>query len=216
MPITQDRMLSLIGAAQDYEQALTGLVETINSFHTRALRGELSVEDALSSLAANSHPGMLLKYPLDTPVVLRIEATHFAREKRRNARKAEKLRENRMADFYNQPRPQRGHGAEHGRKGASGAAAASRQTIVAPSFHKTAGHRYPEKPEPVSSWASQVPDPDAALGAELDLEAEPGYVPGTLSPETRARLEEEARAIAAREQWEAEGNGRGPPAGKED
>lgn len=112
MPITQARMISLIGAALDYKQALDQLVELVQSARQSPDPGL-----RLLSFAPGAHAEFLLKSALQTQLVIALESTHFRRESRRNAKKAANLREDREAERWGLTKPQRGDGGSHGGKG---------------------------------------------------------------------------------------------------
>lgn len=91
MPITQDRMLALLHAAQDYRHALTTIIETIKQ-HERAVEfGRETMEVAMQVIFAQSNPAVLLTEPEATVATLTIEAKHFKDNAKRNTR--EKLRQ---------------------------------------------------------------------------------------------------------------------------
>jgi hypothetical protein len=90
MPITQNRMLALISACQDYQQALLELGQRLIT----AL-GE-GTPETLEPLA--EQPQLLLRRPVETTTTLRLEIAHFKRNERRNVRIAEKMRRKRRAE----------------------------------------------------------------------------------------------------------------------
>lgn len=166
MPITQSRMLSLLAAARDYQQALARVTDYIDQSINDISRGRKTPEQALNSILANSRPGLLLMHPTESPTVLQLETVHFTRERKRNERKAEKARENRMAQYLGVPKPNRGDGREFGRLGS----AKSRQVLgaIAPDPTATSpastGHRLddvvpavqPAVPQHKSTDAQQI------------------------------------------------------------
>ncbi len=118
MPITQDRMLSLLAAGEDYQQALERYWVVAQSTRQRVAAGQITAQQGFDLLAIETRPEWLLKYPYDSPAVLKLEHLHFKRESKRNKRKAEKARENRAAQHAGELPPDRGDGREFGRLGA--------------------------------------------------------------------------------------------------
>lgn len=114
MPITQSRMLSLIGAALDYQQAMDRFFELAQTLRADVQSGGKTEAEAFNILAINLRPELLLNYPLDSPLVIRLEQEHYRRESRRNARKAQKARENKAAAQAGLPPPARGDGSYQG------------------------------------------------------------------------------------------------------
>lgn len=119
MPITQSRMLSLLAAAQDYADAMERFWSICTETRNRFQQGEITAAQAVDLMAISIRPELMLQFPYQSPTVLKLEAKHFAMEKRRNERKTEKARENRERAAMGLPPPNRGTGKEHGWKGGS-------------------------------------------------------------------------------------------------
>ena len=118
MPITQERILSLLAAAVDYQQALERYWIIAQSTRQRVGAGQLTPQQGFDLLAIETRPEWLLQHSYDSPAVIKLEQLHFKREAKRNTRKAAKARENRDADKRGEPRPDRGNGREYGILGA--------------------------------------------------------------------------------------------------
>lgn len=123
MPIKQDRMLSLLAAARDYQLGLEKFFEMGQDIRGRVANNELTAKQALDLLIPGIRPELLLRFPYESPTVIMLESRHFAKERKRNERKAQKLRENRQAARLGLPRPERGNGAASGPQGAARIAA---------------------------------------------------------------------------------------------
>ncbi len=117
MPITQARMLSLLAAAEDYAQAMNRFARIANITKARVESGQISPESAFDLIAVESLQS-LLEHPMESNTVIKMERFHFNKEAKRNARKAEKMAENRAAKRLNSPKPNRGDGGYFGRMGA--------------------------------------------------------------------------------------------------
>lgn len=119
MPITQARMLSVLAAARDYQQALNRVGDYIEQSLLEHEKGRLTIEQCITRILTHSRPSLLLAHPEQSYEVISKETAHFSRERRRNERKAEKLREDRMDKALNRPKRNRGNGAEYGILGAA-------------------------------------------------------------------------------------------------
>lgn len=86
MPITQDRMIKLITAAQDFDRALTLAESIVQSAYSRVAKGETSAEDELAQLGAQIVASFLLRHPIDSASTLAVEASHFKKAAKRNRR----------------------------------------------------------------------------------------------------------------------------------
>lgn len=91
MPITQDRMLALLHAAQDYRHALSTLVETIKKHEQAVEFGRESLESAARIIFAQATANVLLTEPEASVATLIVEAKHFQDHGRKNVR--ERLRQ---------------------------------------------------------------------------------------------------------------------------
>lgn len=218
MPITQARMLSLLAAAQDYQQAFQTIMEKAEHIRSYLLARQITPEQACEQYEKATLPLLLLQYPYDSPVVLRFESLHFAKEKKRNDRKAAKARENRLADSTGQPRPNRGDGRQYGYLGGPKEVQRQKHQItIEPSIAATAPlssqlltRQY--KPQVLHEEPVQrvVIDPDAGIGEQELFEEESAveHVLGTLDEETKRKIEQELEdQAAARELKEKYGIG---------
>lgn len=84
MPIPQDRVIAIINAGMDYEQALKRLMEFINMEVKDVYLGKQSSSEALDKIAAMDQLFLLLKKPLESPATLKIEYAYFKRNYSRN------------------------------------------------------------------------------------------------------------------------------------
>lgn len=190
MPITQPRMLSLLGAAQDYQQTMDKLFELVQETRARVESGEITLEQGFNLLAVQIRPELLLQFPYQSPVVIQQEIAHFKREARRNARKAQKLRENRQAARLGLPRPERGDGREHGWKGgrSGGRGQFGLGAVPVPS----------QVQSPVTGFLQSTDHLQPGLESELELDQpDPDsldYTPAQSEEDLLARLDPEARA----------------------
>lgn len=191
MPITQSRMLSLLAAAQDFEQGFNTIIEQGEQIRRKILLGEITPQAACEAYAKATMPLMLLRYPYESPVVIRLETVHFARERKRNDRKAEKLRENRLAEVEGKSRPVRGDGRQHGYIGGSTEMKERKRVLnIEPSINATA----PRSGQILGrvEMPNQIPDGSDGQQVQADTGLEFDYTPGTLSDAQKAAIEEEA------------------------
>lgn len=82
MPIKQDRVISIIAAAQDYQQALTRLVGYVQDATGPGAFG--TAQERLDILSSQAQIIILLKDPLHSAGILEAERTYFKRNARRN------------------------------------------------------------------------------------------------------------------------------------
>ena len=138
MPITQPRMLSLLGAARDYQNSMERFFAVAQETRARVEQGQITVQEGFDLLAISIRPELMLEFPYESPAVIRQELQHFKRESRRNENKARKLRENRAAARLGLPKPQRGDGREHGWKGGKAGGRAQFGLTTEPQAARTA------------------------------------------------------------------------------
>ena len=229
-------MLSLLGAAQDYQLALARLIEEINQQHAKCMSGKITAEQALIYIAINARAGLMLRYPDQSPAVIKLESVHFAREKRRNIRKATKLRENRIADKLGAPRPIRGDGREYGKYGGSKFKRYITPQNYTPDADNTAPNITPflDPPTPsieasltttggtitgmteaVAKLAANRP-PEVTADSDLDFDSDPEqFTPTPLDSKAQAEIDRWLTDQAAKEEYEAQ-YGRTAPAPKTD
>lgn len=94
MPIIQTRVIALIDAALDYQQALRQVLSAIREHKMSILYGRETVEDAFAFIEryVEEH---LLQDPLHTPQTISIEHYHFQKNKHRNEKAAQRELEKR-------------------------------------------------------------------------------------------------------------------------
>lgn len=97
MPITQDRMLALIDAADDYKYALEGLVAQIEAIRAARASGQ-DYREPLAFLLQSPRIASMLHDPVATATTLATERAHFKAARGRNIRHAEYLRRKRTSD----------------------------------------------------------------------------------------------------------------------
>lgn len=109
MPILQTRMIALIAAGKDYQQALRRLVNVIEREEHDAQeameddnlehRSE-KLSNAIQNILTGAQELFLLKSPLDSGRVLDLEEAHFNRSKKRNIKSREWLQDARADGRY--------------------------------------------------------------------------------------------------------------------
>lgn len=77
MPITMERMLGVLDAAEDYQQALRAARATLER-ELGAARQTGNFQGALENLDLLLTEGMLLHEPIESPLALRAERQHFS------------------------------------------------------------------------------------------------------------------------------------------
>lgn len=94
MPITQPRMIALINAAADFQQAAESIIGAITDESRNVKAGRLTAEEALYNLNLLSLR-LTLKNPERSFTTLAIESDHFRKNHRRNTRATERKAERR-------------------------------------------------------------------------------------------------------------------------
>lgn len=93
MPITQSRLAELLLTAEDFAQALNHLIDQVQRFADTAKASGYRVEpSALSMLLLTSDPMALLRRPVESSTIVRLEREKYKSTFRRNFRRAEELR----------------------------------------------------------------------------------------------------------------------------
>jgi hypothetical protein len=92
MPISQYRMIALINAASDYQQALATACHTAEMYFNLAKTGKMSYGEALTMCQGIIKEIGLLSYPIESARIISTEKTHFSREAKRNDRAAARKR----------------------------------------------------------------------------------------------------------------------------
>lgn len=95
MPITQDRMLALISAAQDFQQAWKRAQYQFNQITARFQAGELTLEEAWNETGLLMSSQLQLDAPIQSNVTIATEVKHFQHAKARNIKTARWQRERR-------------------------------------------------------------------------------------------------------------------------
>lgn len=97
MPIEQERFLSLLSAAEDFEQALQTGYKVLQREASLVFDSGLEPKAAFENLLAMANPELLLREPVESTVRLRTERARFdpARIKRneRNRRRQRRRRD---------------------------------------------------------------------------------------------------------------------------
>lgn len=95
MPITQDRMIAVLNAAQDYEQALQRAVALIRTHAQQAKDGVITWQEAMENTVMLVSAQALLTRTITTNKTLGAERQHFKAFARRNERSAKRMKEKR-------------------------------------------------------------------------------------------------------------------------
>lgn len=95
MPITQQRMIALITAGQDYQQGLQTILDAIAYQAGLVADGRESPANALELIRVTGNLQVLLAHPQDSHLTLAIESRHFRLHRRENERHKIKRRESR-------------------------------------------------------------------------------------------------------------------------
>ncbi len=179
MPITQSRMIALVSAAQDYKQALDQVCGFITKQHERHTAGQITSDQACELLFSSANAMFLLAQPIESALAIVAEAKHFRVNSRRNERKAEKARENRLAERAGQPRPKRLSTAPK---------RIDRLSEQETSFHQRlhGSHKPDGKYEP--DFGDEV---DLGGATEPEEVIDENYVPKELTAERKAEIEKE-------------------------
>jgi hypothetical protein len=209
MPITQPRMIALLNAAIDYQQAFDAAVQFLQRELQRAERGQLTWEEAARNMELMvKHTGMLT-HPIQSYSIIQVERAHWRSHARRNINAAERQREKRATEGGLKKRRQK--------------SVANMQFVEIPEPRTTApnsmrrdghlqGSIYDEvyqdevtngKPTPGRGEQRYKPDPSLAEDDEWEAPTPTPTGPGTgplhstLDEETKQQIEREAeRAVA--------------------
>ncbi len=174
MPITQSRIIALIKAGFDYKHGLESLLNLIHSQQTHLEAGNASPEQVLNILLPSAKLHFLLTEPVQSAITLIGEEKHFRLHGKRNIKKAQKIRENKIAAKEGRPRPQR--------------------STTAPARIDQA---HGQKPN-VLTHSLRINAADAQLDQDLELgdfggtesSLPPDYIPGPLTDKQKAEVEE--------------------------
>lgn len=95
MPISQERMLSLIEAGEDAMAALARGETLVRREVENVAEGRMTAEDALGNIAGMLKSSLLLEHPVATAVTLSTERRHFAKFGRHNQQVRDRMRKKR-------------------------------------------------------------------------------------------------------------------------
>lgn len=99
MAIIQARVIALINAGLDYQQALIQAVDNIKSAVQSVKSGLNTAESALQEIELINTPESLLHDPAGSPATLTIEHYHFARNARKNINERNKASAKRRSPY---------------------------------------------------------------------------------------------------------------------
>ena len=88
MAILQSRMMAVINAGLDYQQALETILERFRLNKERISQGRMSYQQAYEDFESIASTRILLQRPTQSPTALAVEHYHFTRNARRNAKVA--------------------------------------------------------------------------------------------------------------------------------
>jgi hypothetical protein len=88
MPITQSRMIALINAAHDFEQALDKAKHMTNSYWQMAHSGSMSWQEAFTLANTALSTDQYLQTPIQSGQTIAVERSHFKSAAKRNDRAA--------------------------------------------------------------------------------------------------------------------------------
>ena len=105
MPITQQRLLNLLAAAQDYQSAVFDACHIARRERDLALAGQQSAEAALSNIALFlGEPEGLLRNAAGSATAIALERSHFTTSRvKDNERERARVARRRAAQQANQP-----------------------------------------------------------------------------------------------------------------
>lgn len=199
MAITQDRVIAILNAAQDYEQALGKAIGLIHKHAKEANEGLISWQEAMEATYLMVTVGGLLTRAATTNKTLGAERQHFKEFARRNERAAQRAAEKRGQSTRPQ-RQNRGQQQDY--------IEFVPERTTAPKSIQKEGRLYGSLLDDVDAIQRErlAPDPsleedDEWVAPEANAQAQgleqQGLKPGTLDAETMAQIEREAEAAAA-------------------
>lgn len=203
-------MLELLKAGQDYQQAVDMTVEFIRAQSERVRCGEITKEQAFDSMVLSTELRFLLSDPDHSTLVLTLEAKHFAKFSRQNARRAVKLRENRECDRLGIPRPDRG--ASSAPRTIRGPRPELKPSVLQ-TTQRLAATAHHEPRSQMGKWAEQAAahrPPEIGADDDFIVENESSTVPASNAlpvlpePETRPDLDLEIAALLKKREGDAE------------
>lgn len=102
MPITQNRMLMLIAATAEYEDAFTNFGQIAIDFIRQAARGEITLGELEGNISRTLHE---LRPSLEAIRAIAKEKEHFRLSASKNVYAAKRMKQVREADKMGTPRP---------------------------------------------------------------------------------------------------------------
>lgn len=194
MPITQQRMINLINAASDYEQAFNQAVSIISRINKQARDNQLSIPEALLEIdQAIRHVGLLV-HPIDSSKIIALERAHFKSVARTNDKAANKQERKRRAEGRGQR--QQNHGLrtqflQHTPNRTTAPDEMARDAILMGSIYQQVHDTNQDQtPDQEYGRNNLYPD-DPSLSEDDDLNPEDllRLSPSTLSAETKQEIE---------------------------
>lgn len=105
MPITQPRMIALINAATDYQQAFDFFTTAVRDAAARCRESPDNAHGELANLALMADPKEMLKRAVESAVTIALEHRHFKTHGARNRAEAKRQARRRGADERQTPAP---------------------------------------------------------------------------------------------------------------
>lgn len=189
MPITQSRMLDLLHAAQDFQQAFDDMFRYIGQQRERVEQQQITKEQAFDNLAFQVKPEYMLSRPMESPVTVLLETKHFSMFARKNEKSAKWQRSKREALAIGAPPPEHRAKTAHSNTAPAHIIARTKQR---PTVHTTITAMLDENGERIETRAERV----ARIDAEADSE---GF---NLQSSTAVSTDEFVRVTLAQQEWE--------------
>src|SRR5258708_19099946 len=96
MPITQDRMIALLNAGIDYQQAFDRSIEILKEEFEKGENGEITWEQAAWNMHILVSPTGLLAKPIQSYSIIQVERAHWRSNARRNINAAKRQEQKRL------------------------------------------------------------------------------------------------------------------------
>lgn len=184
MPITQNRMLDLIEAAQDYRQAWTNGVNQFAKEQSNIEAGLETYEQAWFNLGLLLRSVTALQNPIKTTETIAKEIEHFRISYRKNITSANWQRAKRGAET---------HPIEYGiDPGVQTSRFAKTQIVTRPVQTSYL---------PVDPRLANLGNTD---GVQIQSDTELDFEPGQISPEAQERIKQELDTLGHKEDYERE------------
>lgn len=171
MPITQSRVIAIISAALDYQQASTAFTAVIRQQGRHVASGRMTPAEALEAILAYAEqPTGFLQRPIESATTIAVEHRHFTSHARANAYAADRMARSRA----------RQHGITPPTRQASA-------TTAPPAPLRVQTNSTPAPLDPDDTWADIGPLLGSGLNEAdrraIDAEIEPSQTPDT--PDTQ-------------------------------